>query len=74
MANETKNQGEGDRESARRYNEAVQDTTRKHPPQERIPERLSENEEEDLRRAEEAGKSRSKGEDPQISHGTKIKK
>ena len=74
MTNETKNQGEGDRESARRYNEAVQETTRKHPPAEGSPERIPENEAEELRRAEEIGKSRAKGEDPQISHGTKVKK
>lgn len=72
MVNETKNQGEGDRESARRYNEAVQESTRKHPAQE-MPEPIAENEAEQLRRAEELGKSRAKGEDPQISHGTKVK-
>lgn len=74
MANEPKNQGEGDRESARRYNEAVQETTRNHPPEQRIPEKLSEKEQEELRRAEEIGKSRAKGEDPQVSQGTKVKK
>jgi len=74
MANETKNQGEGDRESARRYNEAAHEATRKHPPGERVPGPKSEKEAEDLRRAEEIGKSRAKGEDPQISHGTKVNK
>ena len=74
MANETKNQGEGDRESARRYNEEVQAATRKRGPADSTPEPVSENEQEELRRAEEVGKSRAKGEDPQISHGSKFGK
>lgn len=59
-------QGEGDYEAARRYDKSAQDfaqsgkvaeAVRKAPPQD--PQEAA-----DLKRAEEIGKSRSKGEDP----------
>lgn len=73
MSTDVKNQGEGDRESARRYNEAVQKTANNLSPDELTKkQQLSAKEQQELRDAEQKGKARAKGEDPQVSHGTKI--
>lgn len=65
---EAKNQGEGNREAARRYDEAqhkfveagkVDEAARRAAPK-------SESEARDLKRAEEQGKSHAKGEDPTV--------
>ena len=63
------NQGEGNREAARRYNEAARRHIRKGDVQQEAQEakRATEGREKDaLKRAEEAGKSRAKDEDPYI--------
>jgi hypothetical protein len=68
MATDKKLQGEGNYEAARRYDESqkrfVQSGRMKKAAQDAAPK--SAQEAEDLKRAEEAGKSRSKGEDPSI--------
>lgn len=65
---EQKNQGEGNRDAARRYDEAQQqfvesgqvaDAAKRAAPQ-------SEREARELKRAEEQGKSHAKGEDPTV--------
>lgn len=65
---EQKNQGEGNRDAARRYDEAQQqfvesgkvaDAAKRAAPQ-------SEQEARELKRAEEQGKSHAKGEDPTV--------
>lgn len=72
MNDRSKNQGEGDREAARRYNEAA------HRTAEQLTDRdfataanLSPDEQKKLRAAEAKGKARAKGEDPAIAGGTK---
>lgn len=63
------NQGEGDKESARRYNEATQDFV--HSPRGRnaIEQAgdVKEYERAELEDAERAGKARAKGEDPAVT-------
>ncbi|MGK2914435.1 MAG: hypothetical protein ACSLE5_08270 [Porticoccaceae bacterium] len=72
MSKDVKNQGEGDRESARRYNEAVKKTADNLSPDDFTKkQQLSEKEQQELRDAEQKGKARAKGEDPQVAHGTK---
>lgn len=64
-----KNQGEGDRESAKRYNKdtrefmAENDVSAKAREAEKA---LSGSEGRDLKQAEEKGKARARGEDPQV--------
>lgn len=64
----TRNQGEGDREAARRYDEAQQQFVQSgQVPQaaaDAAPDSAAEAE--DMARAEEAGKARAKGEDPTV--------
>lgn len=69
-----RNQGEGNREAARRYNDAA------HRTAERLTDRdiataanLSPEEQQKLRAAEAKGKARAKEEDPAIAGGTKTK-
>ena len=68
MTTDKKLQGEGNYEAARRYDESqkrfVQSGRVKKAAQDAAPK--STQEAEDLKRAEETGKSRSKGEDPSI--------
>jgi len=61
MNDTTKNQGEGDRESARKYNDAVTKTAQKMQPEDfsrRQP--LSKKEKDEMKRAEASGKARAK--------------
>ncbi|HCZ49300.1 MULTISPECIES: hypothetical protein [Gammaproteobacteria] len=68
MAETIKNQGEGDRESARRYNADTRRTAAQLSDEQlRGTEALTETQERELKRAEEKGRSRSKGEDPMVS-------
>ncbi|GAB4558850.1 MAG: hypothetical protein Tsb007_20090 [Rhizobacter sp.] len=62
----TKVQGEGDYEAARRYDKAAQDFAQSGKVAEAARKAQPQNpkEAEELKRAEKAGKSRSKGEDP----------
>lgn len=62
----TKVQGEGDYEAARRYDKSAQDFAQSGKVAEaaRKAQPHDPKEADDLKRAEEAGKSRSKGEDP----------
>lgn len=67
------NQGEGDYKSARAYNEHLRQTEQRGDVEEKAREAekaLEGKEGDELRRAEEAGKERSHGEDPQL-HKTK---
>lgn len=61
MKDATKNQGEGDRESAQKYNDAVRKTARKMQPEDFSREQhLSKKEKDDMKRAEAMGKARAK--------------
>lgn len=66
---DTKIQGEGDYEAARRYDKSVRDFAEsgKAGPAAREAEPRDAQEADELSRAEEAGKSRAKGEDPGVS-------
>lgn len=66
MAAKDRNQGEGDRESARRYNEAVRETTKSGKVERREGERRASDDPE-LREAEEKGKERARERDPAVS-------
>lgn len=64
-----KNQGEGDRESARRYNKDTQEFMADNDVSAKAKEAkkaLSGKEGQELRDAEQKGKSQARGEDPQI--------
>ena len=61
-----RNQGEGDRESARRYNEAVRETVESGEVERREDERRGSDDPE-LREAEEEGKERARERDPEVS-------
>ncbi len=63
MAN--KNEGEGNRTAARRYNEAASRTAKKGEPPEATP--ASDEEREALEAAEEAGRNRAKEHDPAVA-------
>lgn len=67
-AREQKNQGEGDRESARRYNEAQQDFVNSPRGREAIEDAgdVDPDELEELEDAEETGLARAKEEDPAV--------
>jgi hypothetical protein len=60
-----RNQGEGDRESARRYNEAVRETVESGEVERREQERR-EADDPALRDAEETGKARARERDPEV--------
>jgi hypothetical protein len=64
-----RNQGEGDKESARRYNEQQRAFVNSDEGQRAIEDagEVAPEEEAALERAEEAGKSRAKGEDPAVT-------
>lgn len=65
-----KNQGEGDKESARKYNEATEAFVKSGKVDEAARDArnaLDGSEREDLLQAEQAGKSHAKGEDPQLN-------
>ena len=68
-----KNQGEGDKESDRRYRERTTEFVKSKRGQDAIAQagNLSEEEARLARKAEEQGKARAKGEDPQIKHQSK---
>jgi hypothetical protein len=68
MTEISKNQGEGDRESAQRYNEAAHRTA-EHLSEEQLRggENLTNAQRRELERAEQDGKSRAKGEDPMVA-------
>jgi hypothetical protein len=59
-----KNEGEGNRTAARRYNEGAKRTTQKGPPPSAAP--ISEEERRDLEEAERAGRKRAKEADPAV--------
>ena len=59
-----KNEGEGNRTAARRYNEGVKRTTSKGPPPSAAP--SSEEERRELEEAERAGRERAKETDPAV--------
>lgn len=65
----TRNQGEGDREAARHYNEATEEFVESGKVQQQQEDRknISEAEKAELERAEEAGKDRSHEHDPAVS-------
>jgi hypothetical protein len=65
-------QGEGDKESDRKYREKTQEFVRSKRGQEQIERAgdLSEDEARKLRQSEDEAKSRAKDEDPQIRHQT----
>lgn len=61
MKDATNNQGEGDRESAQRYNDAVRKTAQKMQPEDfSRKQHLSKKEKDDMKRAEAIGKARAK--------------
>lgn len=66
-------QGEGDKESDRKYRERTTAFVQSKRGQEKIKQagKLSEEETRGVRKAEEQAKSRAKGEDPQIKHQSK---
>ena len=68
-----KNQGEGDKESDRKYRERTEQFVQSKRGKKEIEHAgdLSEAEARKLRKAEQAGKSRAKDEDPQIKHQSK---
>ena len=68
-----KNQGEGDKESDRKYRQRTTEFVKSKRGQEEIAKagKLSPEEARRVRQAEEQAKSRSKGEDPQVKHQTK---
>ncbi len=64
-----KNQGEGDKESARKYNEAAEAFAKSGKVDKAAKDAekaLDGSERDELMKAERAGKARSKGEDPQL--------
>ena len=63
MSNQSQNQGEGNREAARNYNEATEEFVESGKVEEHAQDRknLSEDEKAKLREAEEEGKERAKG-------------
>lgn len=68
-ADTPRNEGEGNRTADARYRKGVQDHVRNHDVQgdaDRASEALDGPEGEELRRAEEEGRRRAKGEDPQL--------
>jgi hypothetical protein len=68
-----KNQGEGDKESAARYNEDLQRAMKKSSYEHKAKEaaRALDHEGPELRQAEEKGKARAKEEDPQVAQDFK---
>lgn len=65
----TKNQGEGDNESAKKYNAATEEFAKSGKVEQAAKDAaraLDGSEREELLKAEQAGKSHSKGEDPQL--------
>jgi len=70
---EAKNQGEGDKESAARYNEDLQRSLKKsdYEHKAREAERALDHEGEALRKAEQQGKARAKEEDPAVAQDFK---
>lgn len=67
-----RNQGEGNREAARRYNDAAHRTAERLTERDiATPANLSPEEQKQLRAAEAKGKARAKEEDPVIAGGTK---
>ena len=66
-------QGEGDKESDRKYRERTTEFVKSKHGQEEIERagQLSEEEARRLKQYEDQGKSRAKGEDPQIKHQSK---
>lgn len=66
-------QGEGDKESDRKYRERTTEFVKSKHGQEEIERagNLSEEEARQLRQYEEKGKARAKGEDPQVKHQSK---
>lgn len=74
MADPKRNiQGEGDKESDRKYRERTTEFVKSQRGQEEIEHagKLSEEEARRLSKYEEKGKARAKGEDPQIKHQSK---
>ena len=72
MTDENRNQGEGDRESARRYNENLRDSVAEGDSAEAAEKArrdLEGAEGESLKRAEEEGKSHAKDFDPAVTEG-----
>jgi hypothetical protein len=69
----SRNQGEGDKESDRKYRERTEAFVNSERGQKAIERagKVSEEEARKLRKAEKKGKSRSRGEDPQIQYQTK---
>lgn len=65
MGNEKQIQGEGDKEAARRYEEAVEETVERGEVEERADERR-EKPGKDERQAEKEGESRAKEKDPAV--------
>lgn len=65
---DSKNQGEGNREAARHYNEKTEEFVKSGQVDQKAREAadVSKGEEKKLRQAEEAGKSRAKEEDPAV--------
>lgn len=66
MTAKERNQGEGDRESAQRYNEAVRETTKSGKVEKLEDERRAADDPE-LRKAEDKGKQRARERDPAVS-------
>lgn len=72
MAAEPRNEGEGNRKADAQYRKGVEEHVRNHDVQgdaERARDAVDGPDGADLRRAEEEGRSRSKGEDPQLKPG-----
>lgn len=72
----SKVQGEGDYEAARRYNESAREYVQQHDVAEaaRDAEPQSADEQQQMERAERAGKERAKDEDPLLDHPESIDK
>lgn len=69
MTDDAKNQGEGNREAARNYNQSTREFVKSNPVEQKAREGadVDKTEEIELKRAEEQGKSRAKEEDPAIT-------
>ena len=65
MGEKSRNQGEGDRESAKRYNESTQDFVKSGKVEEAA-RKAGEGDKEDMERAEKAGRERAKELDPAL--------
>ncbi len=65
MADKSKMQGEGDRESAKRYNEDTQDFVESGKVDDAA-KKAGEGDKDEMERAEKAGKDRAKDEDPAV--------